>query len=102
MLKDVKRVGRVRYAIYLCIQNINRFNGSLDLETWNNSEYFVYLRHNRTLMAVYLKAIPTLRGEVAARFIKVSEDNLRRSASIDFTKQAANSHAILEKNASRR
>lgn len=48
-------------------------------------------------MAVFVKAIPTLRGAVAERFVKMSEDNLRRRSSIDFTKQAANSRAILEK-----
>ena len=55
-------------------------------------------------MAVYMKAIPTLRGEVADRFIKVadrfikmSEDNLKRRASVDFSREAANSYAILNK-----
>jgi hypothetical protein len=48
-------------------------------------------------MAVYMKAIPTLRGEAADRFIKISEDNLHRRASVDFSKEAANSYAILNK-----
>ena len=51
----------------------------------------------RTAMAVYMKAIPTLRGEVADRFIKMSEDNLKRRASVDFSREAANSYAILNK-----
>lgn len=50
-------------------------------------------------MAVYLKAIPTLRGAVADRFVKMSEDNLLRRASVDFSKEAANSRAILKKKA---
>ena len=48
-------------------------------------------------MAVYVKAIPTLRGDVAERFIKKSEKNLQKRASIDFSKEAANSLAILAK-----
>ena len=48
-------------------------------------------------MAVYMIAIPTLRGEVAHRFIKMSEDNLKRRASVDFSREAANSYAILNK-----
>ena len=53
-------------------------------------------------MAVYVKAIPTLRGKVAERFVKKSEDNLRRRASVDFSKAAANSRAILAKRAESR
>ena len=48
-------------------------------------------------MAVYVKAIPTLRGKVAERFVKKSEDNLLRRGTIDFSKEAANSLAILAK-----
>lgn len=51
----------------------------------------------RAVMAVYMKAIPTLRGDVADRFIKISEDNLHRRASVDFSREAANSYAILNK-----
>lgn len=49
------------------------------------------------VMAVYVKAIPTLRGSAAERFVKMSEENLRRRASVDFSKEAANSYAILKK-----
>lgn len=49
-----------------------------------------------------MKAIPTLCGEVADRFIKMSEDNLRRRASVDFSKEADNSYAILNKKKSAR
>lgn len=48
-------------------------------------------------MAVYVKAIPMLRGSAAERFVKMSEENLRRRASVDFSKEAANSYAILKK-----
>ena len=49
-------------------------------------------------MAVHMKSIPTLRGQVGSRFIAMSEDNFRRRGSVDFSKEAANSRAILEKN----
>lgn len=48
-------------------------------------------------MAVYVKAIPTLKGTAADRFEKISEDNIRRRASVSFSKEAANSYAILQK-----
>lgn len=48
-------------------------------------------------MAIYLKSIPTLRGSVGERFIAESEANLLRRGSIDFSKEAAHSRAILEK-----
>jgi len=48
-------------------------------------------------MAVYVKAIPTLRGSAAERFVKMSEENLRRRASVDFSREAANSYAIMKK-----
>ena len=52
---------------------------------------------NNTFMAVHMKSIPTLRGQVGSRFIAMSEDNFRRRGSVDFSKEAANSMAILEK-----
>lgn len=48
-------------------------------------------------MAVFIKAIPTLRGAVADRYEKRSEENIRRRASVSFSKEAANSYAILRK-----
>lgn len=48
-------------------------------------------------MAVYVKAIPTLRGTVADRFEKISEENIRRRGSVSFSKEASNSYAILKK-----
>ncbi len=48
-------------------------------------------------MPVYVKAIPTLRGKAAERFLKMADENLRNRGSVDFAKAAANSRAILEK-----
>jgi hypothetical protein len=48
-------------------------------------------------MAVHMKSIPTLRGQVGSRFIAMSEENFRRRGSVDFSEEAANSRAILEK-----
>lgn len=48
-------------------------------------------------MSVYIRAIPTLKGKIAERFIKQSEENLHKRASIDFSKESANSYAILAK-----
>ena len=53
-------------------------------------------------MAVCVKAIPTLQGSVVERFVKMSEENLLRRGSVDFTKSAANSRAILEKRSKRK
>ena len=53
-------------------------------------------------MAVYIKAIPTLQGSTAERFIKISEDNLIKRKSVDFTKSANNSRAIINKNSKRK
>ena len=38
-------------------------------------------------MSVFVKAVPTLRGEVADRFVKISEANLARRASVDFSRE---------------
>lgn len=48
-------------------------------------------------MAVYIKAIPTLQGSTAERFIKMSKDNLIKRGSVDFTTSAANSRVIIDK-----
>lgn len=52
-------------------------------------------------MAVYVKAIPTLQGSVAERFVKMSEENLLRRGAADFTQPAVNSRAILAKKSER-
>ena len=46
---------------------------------------------------IYMKAIPTLTGRSAERFVNISESNLSRRASVDFSKEAQNSFAILNK-----
>ncbi len=48
-------------------------------------------------MAVYIEALPTLRGKTAERFERISEENIRRRATDSFSKEAANSNAILRK-----
>ena len=53
-------------------------------------------------MAVYIKAIPTLHGSTAERFVKISEDNLIKRKSVDFTKSADNSRAIIDKKSKRK
>lgn len=57
---------------------------------------------NISYMAVYVKAIPTLQGDVAERFIRKSEENFQKRASIDFSKESANSRAILAKRSGRK
>ena len=44
-----------------------------------------------------MKEIPALTGRAAERFVKISETNLSRRASVDFSKEAQNSFAILNK-----
>ena len=46
---------------------------------------------------VHIKDIPTLKDKAAERFIRMSEENLNKRGSIDFSKEAANSYAILKK-----
>lgn len=46
---------------------------------------------------VKINDIPTLTGEVADRFIKMSEENLKNKGSIDFTKEFNNSIMILRR-----
>ena len=53
-------------------------------------------------MTVYIKAIPTLQGSNAERFVKMYEDNLLKRGSVNFTKSAANSRAIINKKSKRK
>ena len=53
-------------------------------------------------MGVFVSALPILTGQAADRFIQKSEENLLRRSSVDFSKQYANSKAILEKRAQRK
>ena len=46
---------------------------------------------------VHMKDIPAWTGRSAERFVEISESNLSRRASVDFSKEAENSFAILNK-----
>lgn len=48
-------------------------------------------------MSVNLKAIPTLQGRAAERFIRRSEENIKNRGSIDFSREYINSLIILNK-----
>ena len=48
-------------------------------------------------MSVFVKAIPTLCGEVADRFVKISEANLACRASVDFSKEVSDYRVIKAK-----
>lgn len=46
---------------------------------------------------VYIKDIPVLTGKAAEKFLEMNERNLERKHTVDFSKEAANSYAILNK-----
>ena len=46
-------------------------------------------------MAIYIKSIPTLTGEVAEKFNKRAEEAERKRGSIDFSKQIESAKLIL-------
>jgi hypothetical protein len=48
-------------------------------------------------MALEIKAIPTLKGKEAARFIKAADEAYKRRGRIDFSKEIAEARAILRK-----
>lgn len=48
-------------------------------------------------MSVYIKALPTLSGQPAERFVKQTIINFQNRASIDFSKEYDNSCKILAK-----
>ena len=48
-------------------------------------------------MALELKSIPVLRGDVAKKFIEKAEANMSKKATVDFSKQAESARAILKK-----
>lgn len=70
---------------------------NINIENYRLRISHLLFLQNIGIMAVYVKAIPTLRGAVADRFEKMSEENIRRRASFNFSKEAANSYAILRK-----
>lgn len=47
-------------------------------------------------MAIEIKAIPTLTGEEAVRFVNKAENVSKSSKRIDFTAQIADARAILK------
>lgn len=48
-------------------------------------------------MAIYVKPIPTLTGEIARHFNKMARENETNRGSIDFSKQVETAKRILEK-----
>ncbi len=48
-------------------------------------------------MAIYIKPIPTLHGDVAANFDKLATKSASERATVDFTKQVSVARAILKK-----
>ena len=48
-------------------------------------------------MALEIKAIPTLRGKEAERFIKEADRAYQNKAKTDFSRQVRTARAILEK-----
>lgn len=48
-------------------------------------------------MSIAIKSIPILTGNEAKLFIKKADDNLSKSASIDFSKQVRDARLILGK-----
>ena len=52
-------------------------------------------------MSVFIKAIPTLHGEAAERFVKMAEANLARRGSIDFSKEFNDYRKLMAKTKNR-
>lgn len=48
-------------------------------------------------MAIYIKSIPTLKGDVAARFNRKAEQAELNRGSVDFTSQVEKARRILSK-----
>ena len=48
-------------------------------------------------MALEIKTIPVLKGDVAKAFIEKAEANMSKKATVDFRKQAESARAILKK-----
>lgn len=53
------------------------------------------MQAKRKIMAIEIKAIPTLTGEEAVRFVNKAENVSKSSERIDFTAQIADARAIL-------
>lgn len=48
-------------------------------------------------MAIAIKSIPTLQNKDAKAFIKKADSTAKKRATVDFSKQVVDSHAILRK-----
>jgi hypothetical protein len=48
-------------------------------------------------MALEIKAIPTLRGKEAVRFLKAAEEAYKNRGKVDFSKEIQEARAILRK-----
>lgn len=48
-------------------------------------------------MAIYIKSIPTLKGEVAERFNKRAEEAELKRGTVDFSEQVAKARRILSR-----
>lgn len=49
------------------------------------------------IMAIYIKPIPTLTGEVAERFEKIARENEAKRGTVDCTQQMRDMEIILER-----
>jgi len=61
---------------------------------------FVPLRQNvkiQVIMAIYIKPIPTLTGEVAEKFEKIARENEAKRGTVDFSQQMRDMETILER-----
>jgi len=57
----------------------------------------ITLYQNIEIMAVYVKPIPTLDGDVASRFMANAMSNESKRATIDFSEQVEIARSILKK-----
>lgn len=53
-------------------------------------------------MAIYIKPIPTLTGEVAEKFEKIAHENEAKRGTVDFSREVAMTKRILERSNLRR
>jgi len=51
----------------------------------------------QVIMAIYIKPIPTLTGEVAEKFEKIARENEAKRGTVDFSQQMRDMETILER-----
>jgi len=56
----------------------------------------------QVIMAIYIKPIPTLTGEVAEKFEKIARENEAKRGSVDFSREVEMTKRILERSNIRR